>query len=75
MSNNFVDLSKDPVKNIGVFANWFSAVSQSDDERFEEKEFSLFKSNEVEFTCGYIAADCYIATIDGTVAMFQFHSM
>ena len=30
----------------------------------------LFKSIEVvEFTCGYIAADCYIATIDETVVM------
>ena len=53
----------------GVFANWFSAVSQSDDERFEEKDFILFKSIEVEFTCGYIAADCYIATIEETVVM------
>ena len=68
-SNNFVDLSKDSVKNIGVFANWFSAVSLSDDERFEEKDFISFKSIEVDFTCGYIAADCYIATIDETVVM------
>ena len=33
-----MDLSKDSVKNIGVFANWFSAVSQSDEERLEEKD-------------------------------------
>ena len=68
-SNTFVDLSKDSVKNIGVFANWFSAVTQSDDEVFEENDFILFKSVEVEFTCGYIAADCFIATIDETVVM------
>ena len=37
-SNNFVDFSKDSVNNIGVFANWFSAVSQSHDERFEEND-------------------------------------
>ena len=32
-STIYVDLSKDSLKNIGVFANWFSAVSQSDEER------------------------------------------
>jgi len=68
-SNNVVDFSKDSVNNIGVFANWFSAVSQSDDEFLEENDFIFFKSIEVEFTCGYIAADCYIATIDKTVVI------
>jgi len=68
-SNDFVDFSKDSVNNIGVFANWFSAVSQSHDERFEESDFILFKSIDVEFTCGYIAADCFMATIDKTVVM------
>ena len=68
-SNNVVDFSKDSVTNIGVFANWFSAVSQSDDEFLEENDFIFFKSIEVEFTCGYIAADCYIATIDKTVVI------
>jgi len=68
-SNNFVDFSKDSVNNIGIFVNWFSVVSQSLDERFEEKDFILFKSIEVEFTCGYITADCYMATIDKAVVM------
>jgi len=68
-SNNFINLSKDSVKNITVLANWFSAVSQSDDEFLEENDFIFFKSIEVEFTCGYIAADCYIATIDKTVVI------
>ena len=68
-SNNFINLSKDSVKNITVLANWFSAVSQSDDQRLKENDFILFKSIEIEFTCGYIAAECYIATIYKTVAM------
>ena len=68
-SNNFVDLSKDSVKNIVGFANWFSVVSQSDNERFEETDFISFKSTEVEVTYGYIAADCYIATINETVVL------
>jgi len=38
-------------------------------ERFEENDFILFKSIEVEFTCGYITADCYMATIDKAVVM------
>ena len=57
-STNRVDLSKTSIKNIGVFANWFTAVSQSDDERFEENDFILVNSIEVEFPCGYITADC-----------------
>ena len=68
-SNNYVDLSKDSVKNIGVFANWFSAVSQSDEERLEEKDFISFKSVQLEFACGYLAADSYMTTIDETVIM------
>ena len=64
-----MDLSKDSVKNIGVFANWFSAVSQSDEERLEEKDFISFKSVELEFACGYLAADSYMTTIDETVIM------
>ena len=57
------------MKNIGVFANWFSAVPQSNEEDLEEKDFISFKSVEFEFTCGYLAADNYIATIDNTVVM------
>jgi len=56
-------------KDITVLANRFSAVSQSHDERFKEKDCILFKSIDVQFTCGYITADCYIATIDKTVVM------
>ena len=53
-STIYVDLSKDSLKNIGVFANWFSAVSQSDEERLGRyhrrngcygcSEFSFFNS-------------------------------
>ena len=53
-SNHFVDLSKDSMKNIGVFANWFSAVPQSNEEDLEDKDFISFNSVEFEFTCGYL---------------------
>ena len=46
-SNNFVDFSKDSVNNIGGFANWFSAVSQSHDELFEENDFILFNQSKL----------------------------
>ena len=72
-------MSKDSVKNIAGFTNRFSAVSQSDDECFEEK--ILFHSNQSKVGL-HAVTSVLIATLlqmtkmvvmDAPHFLFQFH--
>ena len=60
-SGNFVDLSKESVKRIGVYANWYSALSLQSD---KEEAFVSFRAINAKFTCGYVSSKNYITTID-----------
>ena len=56
-SGQTVELQKESCKNIGVFANWYSAVHPGMRDKVE------FKRIESQFTCGYITVKNHICTI------------
>ena len=60
-SSDFVDMTKESFKNIGLFANWFIGVYSNE---FHGMQILPFKPLEDLFTIGYMSMEQYISTID-----------
>ncbi len=60
-SGNYVDLSKESVRDMGVYTNWYSAVRHR---KTKEEGSVSFNAICAKFTCGYVSTENYIATID-----------
>ena len=60
-SSNFVDLSKESYKSIGVYANWFQGTRTLNNQDANEVSF---KPVDLVFTPGYLPMSHYVASID-----------
>ena len=60
-SSNYVDMTKDSYKKIGLFANWYIGVYS---DSFHAMQVLLFKPLEDVFRIGYLPMEQYISTVD-----------
>ena len=67
-SSNFVDLTKESYKSIGVYANWFQGTRALNNQDFNKVSF---KPVELVFTPGYLPMSYYIASIDDSTLLYN----
>ena len=60
-SSDYVDMTKDSYKNIGLFANWYVGVYSNS---FHGMSLLPFKPLEDLFTIGYLSMEQYVSTVD-----------
>ena len=69
-SSDYVDLSKESYRKIGVFANWFQATKANGPE-IRDGDDVCFEPLDLIFTPGYISLEKFVSTIDDVSLVFQ----
>ena len=60
-SSNYVDMSQNSYKEIGLFANWYIGLYSNS---FHTLQILPFKPLKDVFTIGYVSMEQYVSTID-----------
>ena len=68
--SDFVDLSKESFKSIGVYANWFQGTHALDNQIADTVSFKPVKFS---FTPGYLSMANYVATINDATLVENAH--
>jgi hypothetical protein len=69
-SADYVDLTKDSHKSIGIFANWFEGTNVNVPD-IENKDIVNFIPLKLVFTPGYLSLKNYVSTIDDSLLLFH----
>ena len=71
-SSNFVDLSKESYKSIGVYANWFQGTRALNNQDANEVSFKLLTLYSLQVTCQCLITS-QVSTIQPYYIMQTFH--